>query len=303
MKFKKLLIVPLILILFIFAESGIVGTTAKPSAGNSPDQQESTFDPLMTGVLLSGPTTEVPWENDDDFLGAKEQNGTPVLMAAYKTVLKDPLPGEEYNVHLAARYICGTVLAPGKTLSQNQTAGPYTTDRGYQKGPTYNGTSVSTTVGGGVCKIASTLYNVVVLSDLEIVERHNHGMPVPYVPYGQDATVSYGAKDFKFKNNTQNSILIWAKGVDNVLYIGFYGQTAPPQVTWSHDVLSVTKAPVYYQKNKELPPGKENMLHEGMDGAVVKSTITLVYPDGTTKTKDMGTSRYSPLPYTIEVNK
>ena len=37
-------------------------------------------------------------------------------------------------------------------------------------------------------------YNVAVLSNLKIIERHNHSMPVPYVPYGQDATVAYGSK-------------------------------------------------------------------------------------------------------------
>lgn len=283
-------------------ESGIPAGTIAPSAENNPDQQGNKLDPFMTGTLLSGATTEVPWENEADFMDAKEQNNCPILMAAYKTVLKDPLPGEEYNVHLAADYICGTVLAPGKTFSQNQTAGPYTSDRGYQKGPTYTGTTFTTTIGGGVCKIASTLFNVVILSDLEIVERHTHSMPVPYVPYGQDATVSYGAKDFKFKNNTQNAILIWAKGVDNILYIGFYGQTVPPQVTWSHEVLNVYKAPIYYEKNKDLPAGTENVLHEGMDGADVTSSITLAYPDGTTKTIDMGKSHYNPLPYIKEVS-
>jgi vancomycin resistance protein YoaR len=141
------------------------------------------------------------------------------------------------------------------------------------------------------------------MSDLTIVERHNHSMPVPYVPYGQDATVYYGAKDFKFRNNTSSPILVWAQGVDNILYIGIYGQTKPPRVVWSHDVLKVTKAPVICQKNPDLLPGTEKITHEGMDGAVISTKITLTYPDGKSETRDLGKSYYNPLPYVKEISR
>jgi vancomycin resistance protein YoaR len=276
---------------------------AAAGASDSGKYASGAFDPFMSTTLKSGPTTEVPWENDADFAAAKEKHQCPLLLAAYKTVLKDPLPGEEANVHLAAKYICGSVIAPGAVFSQNQTAGPYVTERGYMRGPTYIGTSYTETIGGGVCKIASTLYNVTVLSNMQIVERHYHSMPVPYVPYGQDATVSYGAKDFKFRNNTKTPVLVMARGVDNILYIGFYGQVKPPKVMWSHDVIDVTKAPVLYHRNKELPPGSEKVSHEGMDGAVISSWITKIYDDGTSDIIDMGRQYYKPLPWIIEVNK
>lgn len=256
----------------------------------------------MSDTLLSGPTTELPWKNDQKLLEAQKKNGCPRLIAAYKTVLRDPLPGEEFNVHLAARYISGNVVAPNQIFSQNRTAGPYTAGRGFQEGPAYKGTKVFTTTGGGVCKIASTLYNVAILSDLSIVERHSHSMPVPYVPYGQDATVYYGAKDLKFKNNTAHPILIWAQGIGNTLYIAFYGQINPPKVSWGHEVLKVYKAPVLYVKNKKLPPNTEKTLHEGMDGAIVNSWVKLTYPDGTTKVRKMGKSCYEPLPYIKEIH-
>lgn len=165
-----------------------------------------------TKLQASGPVNEVPWEDDIDFINTLEQNGTHTLLAAFRTVLKDPLPGEEFNVHLAARLLKGTIIKPQEIFAQNIAIGPYTQLRGYQKGPTYIGSNLTTTYGGGVCKISSTLYNVAVLSNLKIIERHAHSMPVPYVPYGQDATVAYGAKDFKFKNTSDSPILIWGPG-------------------------------------------------------------------------------------------
>ncbi len=260
------------------------------------------LDPFMRESLLSGPVSELPWDKEEDFLAAKEQNGCPVLLGAYRTVLHDPLPGEEHNVHLAASYVSGTVLEPGELFSQNRKAGPYTTERGFSEGPTYHGTTLAKTIGGGVCKVSSTLFNVAVLSDLEIAERHTHSMPVPYVPYGQDATVSYGAKDFRFRNNTGGRVLIMARGIGNELFIAFYGKTAPPEIKWSHEVLKVEKAPTLLKKNALLPPGTEKIVHEGMDGGEIRSWITLTYPDGTSRTKDFGKSCYRPLPFIKEVS-
>lgn len=271
---------------------------------NQPDMNnEMTPKTKISEPIVSGETTAVPWENDDKFKTAMKKDDTFVLMAAYRTVLRDPLPGEEYNVHLAARLLAGTLVKPGEVFSQNEKIGPYTQYRGFQKGPTYIGSQLTTTIGGGVCKIASTLYNVTIFSNLLVIERHPHGMPVPYVPYGQDATVAYGAKDFKFKNNTSFPILIWAQGVDNILYIGFYGKTKPSKVQWHHKMLKVYQAPKVYKINTNLPAGTEKLILEGMDGAVVKSWVTIENPDGTTTTKQLGESYYNPMPHIIEKGK
>ena len=56
-------------------------------------------------------------------------------------------------------------------------------------------------LGGGICQVSSTLFAAVLHTDLEIVTRANHSMPVSYLPMGMDATVSWGGPEFKFKNN------------------------------------------------------------------------------------------------------
>ena len=241
----------------------------------------------------------MPWVNERAFIDAVEKNNTPIMLGGYKTVLKDPLPGEEYNVHLAADMLAGRVVGKGEIFSQNAAIGPYTEDKGFRKGPTYIGTLVTTTIGGGVCKIASTLYNTAVLSDMKIIERHNHTMPVPYVPYGQDATVSYGNKDIRFQNNTGTDIMIWAKGIDNVLYMAFYGSKPAPSVSWIHEVLQTTEAPFMYKINPQLSTNEKKLLIEGMDGAVVKSWITVTSGDSS-ETRYMGMSRYQPMPHLVE---
>lgn len=260
----------------------------------SKDKQEN------TQGLSSGPVTDVPWLDDESFKAVQSKASTPVQMAAYRTVLRDPLPGEENNVHLAARILAGKTLEPGQVFSMNNSIGPYNSARGFQKGPVYIGGQLSTTTGGGVCKMASALYNVAVLSDLPIIERHSHGMPVPYVPYGQDATVSTGVADIKFKNDLPYPILIWAQGVDNILYVGFYGQKQAPMVEWHHEVLQQAKTYTIYRQNPSLPKGTEKVVVEGMDGALVKSWVSVANEDGSAKIKELGISSYKPLPSVIE---
>ena len=251
---------------------------------------------------ISGEVSNLPWRNDVDFLKAKEKYATNTLMAGFCAVLKNPLPGEGYNVSFASKKLKGSIIEPSKVFSQNSTIGPYTKSKGYKEGASYTGGNIVMTEGGGVCKIATTLYNLAVLSNLEIIERYNHSMPINYVPYGQDATVAYGIKDFRFKNTTGDTILIWSQMIENRLYIGFYGNQKPPKVVWNHETKDITAPPIKYIKNIKLNPGETKVILNGLDGATVKSTVTITQEDGSFAIKNMGISYYSPLPRIIEMN-
>lgn len=311
MLYKRYCIVLLVLTSFTILLLGCQNNSANRKnqtnnniAQSTPAQPTSTDQAQQKGeeeqASSSGPITAVPWETDDNFKSKKAEAGATVLMAAYRTVLHDPMPGEEQNVHLAAKILTGKVLQPGQVFSQNRVIGPYTRERGFQKGPMYLGAQLKTTIGGGVCKMASTLYNVAVLCNLPIIERHAHGMPVPYVPYGQDATVSYGDKDFQFKNNMPYPILIWAQGIDNTLYVGFYGQSNPPQVEWHHQITNKQEARRVYRQNTNLTDGEQKVVAEGMDGASVRSWVTVTGADGNSFVRQLSSSYYLPMPYIIE---
>jgi len=249
----------------------------------------------------SGPIINVPWENDIKFIKAKEKHGTDVLLSAFCTVIKTTSDGEQNNVHIAAKSVSGTVISPGEIFSQNKSIGPYTESKGYKEGSAYIGGVVTPSMGGGACKVASTLYNLSILSNLEIVERHNHSMPVHYLPYGQDSTVAYGFKDLKFKNTTESPILIWAIPIDNRVYMGFYGREEAPKVTWTHNILETRVAPKQYQINSELQEGEQKVVLQGMDGARVESYVTVDYSDGKSEKKNLGISNYWPMPHILEV--
>jgi len=285
-------------------EAGCAAAAAECAAVSTEEYYpaSSVWELPVGGVEVSGPVTgeeHLPWTGNTDFIKTVKSGSANKLIAGYKTVLIDPLPGEEFNVRLAAQKLCGIVVKPGTVFSQNGSIGPYTIDRGFREGPTYVGTKLIKTIGGGVCKISSTLYNVAALCNMEIVERHNHSMPVPYVPYGQDATVAYGMKDFKFRNIYDKPIMIWAQGIENVLYIAFYGDIEPPRVKWVHEVTDIKRAPVNYTINPEAGENSERIVIPGMDGMKVKSWLIVRDNDREYK-KFMGNSEYSPMPYLVE---
>ena len=106
-----------------------------------------------------------------------------------------------HNLQLQCNAINGFILQPGETFSMNEVLGERTKERGYRPAPAYSGNRLVDSPGGGVCQGSTTLYNCVLLADLEVVKRFCHGARVGYVPLGLDAAINWLTTDFQFKNN------------------------------------------------------------------------------------------------------
>lgn len=94
----------------------------------------------------------------------------------------------------------GSVIEPGDTWSFNGRVGPRTPERGFIEAPAYLEGTLTSSAGGGVCQVSSTLYNAAALAGLDVVERHAHHRMVRSVPPGRDATVWYGRTDLRLQN-------------------------------------------------------------------------------------------------------
>ncbi len=224
----------------------------------------------------------------------------PVAMAGFFIDMGSIPAGPAYNVRRAAEKVDGLVLEPGEVFSFNELMEPYTSSAGWKNGATYVQGAVVSSPGGGVCKVATTLYNVAVLANLEIVERRNHGLMVPYVKPGQDATVSTQAPDLKFKNTSSAPVMLKAAIDGSRLIMAAYGSEQPPKVTWHHTVIKREEPPVLIKENRDLQPGEERVIRNGSEGMTVKSWIAITYADGREVRKDMGTSVYAPLARVVE---
>ena len=139
-----------------------------------------------------------------------DQNAFPNKLASFTTYYGTADVNRNANIALACRSISSAVVMPGETFSYNNLIGECSTRTGYKESTIYLNGELSKGIGGGICQVSTTLYNAVLRANLEIVERRNHSLGVTYVPAGQDAMVSIGSSDFKFKNNREYPVRVTA---------------------------------------------------------------------------------------------
>ena len=127
-------------------------------------------------------------------------------------------------------------------------------------------------VGGGICQTSSTIYYAALNSNLKIVERHNHMFAVGYVPDGMDATVWYGASDFRFENDTDYPIKIVTEYKNSRLTVQIYGtKTDDLYVKMTNKELSSTAWSTEYKVDPSLPAGTTKTEQTPYRGRVVEA--------------------------------
>lgn len=141
-------------------------------------------------------------------------------ISSYSTKLSGSTENRLTNIRITCKKLNGITVNNNDTFSFCKSTGPSTAEEGYKEATVFlNGKKVQA-LGGGNCQISSTLYNAVLtVPDFKVVERHEHGRDVSYVPDGKDAAVSYGSIDFKFKNNTGNNIKLYFSTDDVTLSV------------------------------------------------------------------------------------
>jgi len=198
------------------------------------------------------------------------------------------------NLTVAAKALDGKVLFPGETLSFNETVGPREPGTGYKEAYIIvNGEFIQGT-GGGVCQVSSTLYNAVLLSNLEIVERMPHAVVVSYVPPGQDATVNYPNIDFKFKNNTGSLVYLRTEVETGILNVKIWGKKTDKTVRIERQVERQIAYKTERRLNPKLPKGRVIREQAGSKGIVVNTWQIIRDGNGSEIKKFLGRDWYAP---------
>ena len=202
-------------------------------------------------------------------------------LGKYSTVYSESNKSRSANVVLAASKIDGTILAPNEEFSYNDTVGKRSRENGFKEAQIYENSEVVLGLGGGVCQVSSTLYSAVLYADLKVTERRAHSMTVGYVPKGQDATVSYGTIDFKFKNNTKCPIKISASANNGKVEISILGTKPEKQKTVKiiNTVTETNEPEIEEVPDKNLLTGNKKVISKGKTGYRVE-TVRKVYEDG-----------------------
>ncbi|MFH1186767.1 MAG: VanW family protein [Candidatus Levyibacteriota bacterium] len=210
-------------------------------------------------------------------LGIKEQIGSGT------SLFQHSIPGRIFNVTLAAARMNGVLIAPGETFSFNKVLGDVSSFTGYKQAYVIKDGRTVLGDGGGVCQVSTTLFRAILDSGMPILERHAHAYRVEYYeqdsPPGIDATVYSPSPDLKFKNDSENYILIQSFVDPNVLRLTFvlYGTKDGREVIMTKPVVTnqTPPPPPLYQDDPTLPKGVVKQVDFSAWGARVYFTRTV----------------------------
>lgn len=181
-----------------------------------------------------------------------QPRGTAEQLAAVKDVLgtfttsfSSSNTSRSANVTNGCSLIDGTLLYPGDEFSTYQSVAPFTEKNGYYMAGSYVSGKVVDSIGGGICQVSTTLYNAVLLAELDVTMRYNHSMVVSYVEPSADAAIAESSgKDFCFVNNTDYPIYIAGNiSKDKKITFTLYGvETRDPgrKVSYVSEILETT---------------------------------------------------------------
>lgn len=240
---------------------------------------------------------ELPVKQTEGRYPRQAIDGITDVVSEFSTKFSEGKVNRSSNIRLAASLIDGTVLMPGEVFSYNKTVGRRTSKTGFKLAGVYLNGRHEVDYGGGICQVSTTLFNAALLANLKIRERQSHGMPVPYVPLGRDATVDYGTVDLKFENTTGSPIAISAEVTSGQITFRILGKKDPSLeieiFTTDHSSWGNS---VKYVDDPSLPPGKTKVIEKGSTGHSCR-TWRLVKREGKVVSREnLGPSLYRANP-------
>lgn len=217
-------------------------------------------------IKLVHTTPEVTMNNLEEVLFAD-------VLATFQTTYNASNVNRSTNLRIAAEHVNGTILLPGEEFSYNKVVGERTYANGFRDAHVFAGGKVVDGLGGGICQISSTLYNSVLMANLEVTERKNHMMYPEYVKPSLDATVVWGSIDFRFKNNRETPIKLEMTVKNGIATATIYGiKTKNDPII---ELVSVIEKTIPYstvtESDATLPEGTEIITQDPVNGYVSKA--------------------------------
>ena len=122
-----------------------------------------------------------------------------------------PNEAKKGNLLIAIQSIESIQVNPNEIFSFWEVIGNPSQKRGFANSRSIVNGKVEDSIGGGLCQLSGLVYYVSLYANLEILERHSHSMDIytaetRFTPLGSDATVAFGYKDLKIRNNLKSPI-------------------------------------------------------------------------------------------------
>ena len=182
-----------------------------------------------------------------------------------------------HNIALVSETISNTIISKNNgEFSFNTASGPCDAEHGYLDAGTQVGGQIVQEAGGGICQVATTVFNAAYNAGLPITERHNHALRNLSYPDGLDAAVYVNEEnhawdnDLKWENDTDSDLLLVATHDDSSVTVTLYGvpngrtiQSIPGEFTEGE------KHKIIFENNASLAEGQWTVKTVGTDGTDV----------------------------------
>ncbi|HLZ27030.1 MAG TPA: VanW family protein [Chloroflexota bacterium] len=277
-----------------FAFNGGDLKVLRPSRQGRTLDQDGTVQAVHAALLAGDRTVSLPVTTVDPSVSSDDPQalGITELIDRGNTSFAGSIAEKKHNIQLAAQRLNGVVVAPGATFSFNDAVGPTTIDAGFQWGfgitSGDNGPRTVPSVAGGICQVATTLFQPVFWSGYQLEERYWHLYWIPAYTsrgvVGLDVTVDGDAGlDFKWTNPTPNYVLIQADTDADHIYFGLYGKKPNWQVQVDDAVITNRVPPdpkPIAQEEPTLPWGRTLLVESARDGFDAEVVRRVIPADG-----------------------
>lgn len=209
-----------------------------------------------------------------------------------------------HNIHLVSDILNNTIIKPNSEFSFLGTAGEMTEEDGFLAAGAMSNGEIVQSVAGGVCQVATTVFNAAYDAGLDITERHNHQMQISSYPTGLDAAVNVPDQDLTFVNDTTSDVILRAEYDDTSVTISLYGACEKRNIeTEKTDPKIEKKYTTKYEETDQLSKDKWSIKTRGVDGVSMTATRTVTDEHGNVIHNDAFYSYYIPTNEVVSVGE
>lgn len=206
-----------------------------------------------------------------------------------------------FNIHLAADLLDDSVCPAGGRWSFHDVAGECNEERGFKEAGVIEEGTYSTAFGGGICQVATTVFNAAYEAGYYIDRRYNHTIYNSSYPAGRDAAVSWPDLDLIWSNDTDSDVLLTTSYTEGTITVTLWGVSPERSVKtsvsdWEEGETYKTK----YVLNTEMAPTAYRVKTKGSDGRSIYVDRTVYDKEGNQLSVQRFDSVYDPVDEIIE---
>lgn len=276
-----------------------VSTSAKGTAPMASDAISSMNDTFFTtSSRTEAPTVEVPSTEIPSSMSFDDalSYGVVTEVSTFTTQYSSGNEARVHNIHTAAGLLDKSICkANNGEWSFNDIAGEADESKGYQAAGAIVGGSYSDAVGGGICQVATTVFNAIYDAGYPVKERHNHSLYISSYPEGRDAAIAYPDLNLVWQDDTTSDVLLTMSYTDSSVTCSLWGVDPQYQVsTETGEWQQGEEYSVTYKYDSSVSSGTEYVETTGANGRSITVVRTVKDKDGNVLHTDEFDSNYAP---------